>query len=372
VLAAALLSLVARSDVVPAGTPVLEEPDARSRRLAVVDEDADLPVLETRGAWLLVRYGGYKGWVRLSGASGPEGLSRAESARLARAQHLLPHASETRLGPLPLLTDVTDGALVARLAAIAENVPSAYTARYGLDAPWAGTERVILFAREEDYAAFAKEEPSLAGLKTAGNAGKSVAALVAGGRDADEAGALLVHELVHLLNARAFVGELPPWLEEGLAEELSYSVIGADGRLDPGTLRVRRSRSMGESLTPAGRMHWVRYDLYGPRALAGRLADAARKGLLLPLRRLVALDWYTFTETSGRTTTYPESALLLRWLLEDKAQAPRVRRFLATAAAGGPASASALSFELGLDMNALDGGFRTWLARFETPRPGAR
>jgi hypothetical protein len=368
VLALLLAATVAASAYlsVPAGTGLHEFADEASRRLTTIDEDVELEALQSKDGWSLVRYRGYKGWVR-PGAdeSKPRGVSDAERTRLSRAWRLLKKPRETRLGPLPLTTDVADGPLLDRLSRVAAALPAAYAKRYGLEADLGRPgDHVVVFEREDDYAAFADDEPSLAGLKTAGNAGRSVAVLVAGRRDDDDVAALLVHELAHLLNARAFAGELPPWLEEGIAEELSYARIAKDGTLEPGTLRARRSKAAGETITPRGRVRWVRYDVAGPEAIASRLGGRARAGDLIPVETLLSMPWRSFADPAARTTTYPESALLVRFLLDNEPTSAAFRGFLAAVAAGAPARASDLAGDLGRDAPSLDRAFKEWLARF--------
>ncbi|HKC25298.1 MAG TPA: SH3 domain-containing protein [Thermoanaerobaculia bacterium] len=374
---AALLLLGAAADErvsAPAGTRVFEAPDAASRRLAVVDEDTELPVLETRGAWTLVRYSAYKGWIRLDMPESeppPRFAGPDELARLARARRGIRGARESSLGPLRLVTDVPDGPLLAFLSRVAAALPEAYAARFGVSAAFRSSDTVVVFAREEDYASFEDEEPVLAGLRTRGHAGRTAAFLVAGARERDEVAALLVHELTHLLNKDAFPADLPPWLEEGMAEELSYGRIGEDGRLDPSTLRARRRRTTGESQTPEGRVRWVRYDVFGPEAMAGRLAARVRRHDLIPLAELLALSPARFGAADARKTTYPQSAFFIRYLLEGErgALAERFREFLAAAAAGAAPSAPALARQMEKDVAALEHGSSAWLL---TQERGAR
>src|SRR5205085_33662 len=178
-----------------------------------------------------VPYGAWKGWVWLGEGGEPapaRGKSRetpADEARLARARRRLgPAARERPLGAHVLVTDVDDPALLESLARVAAALPATYAARYLESAAVAADgATVVLFAHEKDYEAFESEDAELSGLRTRGNAGGALAVLVAGGSAREDLVALLVHELTHLLNGRAFGARLPVWLEEGIAEELSYS-----------------------------------------------------------------------------------------------------------------------------------------------------
>ncbi len=172
---------------VAAGTRVRERPDPESGALAIVDAATELPVVERRGDWAQVRYGGFKGWVWAG--EGPPPAEAAESASdesseaaaapstasgaaaapptaadgsgrtapaeegagdfrppapgarsyapdpqaVRRARVLLGDgARELDAGPWRLLTDVGDERLLASLDRLATELPAAYEDLYGL------------------------------------------------------------------------------------------------------------------------------------------------------------------------------------------------------------------------------------------------
>jgi hypothetical protein len=93
----------------------------------------------------------------------------------------------------------------------------------------------------------------------------------------------------------------------------------------------------------------------------------ARRRELIPLAELLALSSRSFGAADARKTTYPESALFIRWLLEGErgALAERFRAFLTAAAAGAAPSVPALVRHLGRDTAALERGYFTWLMTLE-------
>lgn len=347
--------------LVPAGARILHEPHPAARLLVLVDEEAELTVLERKGDWIRVRYSDFKGWFHPElAASTPE--PGIDSERLERACGLLWDARERTLGPYRFFTDVSDPALLKRLGETAASVAAAYEERYGIAPPPPDGEAVVLFSREADYAAFETDDAAIAGLGSHGSAGRGIALLVTGSRVRDDVAGLLVHELAHLMNRRALGAELPPWLEEGIAEELSYSRLDDAGRPMPATYRMRRS---SVELGAAGARRVIRHEISGPQATVNNIVDRARASELPPLAELMRMEWRRFVAPEMRTTTYPESALLIRYLLhgDGGALAPAFRSFLGGIAEGASPSAGALLDELGIDETRLEKGFREWLPR---------
>ena len=160
---------------VAAGTRVRERPDPGAGALAIVDAAVELAVVERRGEWVRVRYGGLGGWIwdgdgpepeaAPSGAAGEsaapargdqagsEGLPGAGAApsvvpsaerpvvrsygpdpdTVERARTLLSGpARELPAGPWRLLTDVEDARLLASLDRLAGELPAAYRELFGL------------------------------------------------------------------------------------------------------------------------------------------------------------------------------------------------------------------------------------------------
>ncbi|HXT22185.1 MAG TPA: hypothetical protein VN923_15635, partial [Thermoanaerobaculia bacterium] len=121
------------------------------------------------------------------------------------------------LPPFSLASDVGDERLIVRLGAVAAALPADFGDRFGLRAPPAGT--LILFARSAEFHRWLEEQGG-GDAAIEGFARNGVAALAVEHLHGDEVAALMVHELGHLLGRAAMGRQLPPWLEEGLAEEL--------------------------------------------------------------------------------------------------------------------------------------------------------
>ena len=366
---------------VDAGTPLRELPDPRSPALATVDAASELPVVELREGWARVRYGALRGWVAVgAGDAAPSAQTpRTAAAPAPRTADpaILGHAvarlgpgggaEPGRLGPFVLRTDLSDPGLLAFLDRVAADAVGVYRDRYGLEPGLGPTsaataaETVVLFAREADYRAFAEQDVALAGLEEGGFAGFGLAALYLGARDREELAALLVHELSHLLNARALGPRTPPWLEEGLANGLAYAAIDPSGSLDPGALGGR-SRVQRRLAGASGRDGWeVTVTTVGGLAALGRVIEALDRRALPPLADLTAMTWRELVDPVIRDLAYAESAFFVRYLLASPRLAAGFRHYLRSIAAGGEGGAEELLEALGEDWDLLDPGFRRWL-----------
>lgn len=387
---------------VPAGSALRELPDLRAAVLATVDAASELPLLERRGGWARVRYGALKGWVLvgdeegdgasedlLTGAAALPGRE-ADPELLRRAlSHLAPSGgphgrNAARLGPFPLYTDVADPALVGFLDRVVEDLLRVYRDRFGLD-PGLGpgnraaagstppTESIVLFSREAEYRAFTEGDVAPAGLEEGGFAGFGLAGLYAGSRSREETASLLVHEVTHLFNARALGPRTPPWLEEGLANDLSYARIDPSGRLHPGDVGGSRREQRRQVRDGRGRGGWeVTVTTEGALAALGRLAEALDRGRLPSLATLTTLGWRELVEPGTRQVAYAESAFFIRYLLQDGELAEGFRAYLGSVAGGGAGEGSDLLRHLGAgdDWEGLERGFRRWL-RAEALRTGS-
>jgi len=366
-------------------------PEPEAPHLAVVDADVELPVVERRGEWARVTYRNRSGWVRVS----PEGQARVETVaplpppevtvlpsspveatarqrgdRRALAAVLLGGEAGS-LGSYDLLTDVEDGELLAVLDRLASSLDPVFESRYGLaPAPPEPDEAVLLFAREEVYRRYASEEgEDLAALGLAAHAGGGLAALFVGERDREQVTALLVHELTHLVTQRTLGPGLPPWLEEGLADDLAYSRIARDGRLEPDTLGGASSlreerRSLGRGVERVEQTQ----EISGGRAALLRLARLVDDGSLPTLETLVGLSRKRFLESEDRSLYYPLSAFFVRFLLADES-ALAFRRVLADVAEGSYLTGELLLARLETDWGTLQRRFESWL-RSEARRLG--
>ncbi len=356
---------------VRAGTVIRRAPNAKAPRIAVLAEPADLPRIGQQGAWVQVRWEKTTGWVSLAGQAGAEDnqpllgsaaepthpvpARKPEPGRLARARSLLGASSEksaknAHLGPYLLLTDLPSPERIAFLDRIAGQVETAYRERYGRTPIGAPAETVLLFEREGAYRTYQDAEGVLAGAEASGHSGYGLVAIWDGGRPTREIAETLVHEIVHLLNRRAIGPQLPPWLDEGIADDLAHSRIGDDGALFPETL--------GGTAFKAG----ARIQYFGARAALRQLVEAQGEGTAPGLADLLAMPWETFV-AEGADLHYAQASFFVRYLLagENGALAPAFRAFLTTVAEGGEPSAEALTKALGRGWPELEAGFRAWV-----------
>ncbi len=350
---------------VPEGTAVRAEPRPASRAWVTTTATANLPWLERRGEWFRVRIRGREGWVHLPGPRkslepplgreavppGPLPGREADPERLAVARALMREERTATLGPYPLYTDLDAGPFLERLDRIATGVESAYRLRYGVDPVGHPREAIVLYRLQADYRAFQAGEEEVADLPATGHTGGGLVALHAAG-PGSEIESTLVHELAHLLNRRAVGPALPPWLDEGLADDLAHGRITDGGRLLP-------ERLGGETVPIGGH----RVERHGGIAAAIFVDTAFGTGRQVPLPDLLAMDHESFVRSDDRQLHYAESALFIRFLLSsgDPALADAFRRFLRGVAAGGPPSPGALGAALGVDWRPLEMRFRAWL-----------
>ncbi len=273
----------------------------------------------------------------------PDLLARA-SARLREPRR------ELSLGPYLTVTDVTDPALVARLDGLAGQVEDLYRRRYGLSPVGDARETIVLYAREEDYRQVAREDERIAAIASAGHTVHGLVMLYAGERPADEIGATLVHELVHLLNRRALGPALPPWLDEGIAEDLAQSRADASGALVPGTL--------SGSATPAA----DHIELRGALAGALMLQRALAAGKIPRVETLIDSPWEEFV-AAGRQERYDAAFFWVRYLQEGEGGGlrPAFTSYLGGIAAGGSVDGEELRRRLGRPWPLLDLGWHAWL-----------
>ncbi|MCP3957263.1 MAG: hypothetical protein GY719_05370 [bacterium] len=389
--------LGAPAEIAPAETELIRvepgsrlrgQPDVRSQVIAVVDAAIELEILERRDPWVRVLYGSSKGWLTTAEdviASADDALASDRAAwRLALARQMLGYTSISRdssrrgpkrLGSFELLTDVRDRSLLRFLGAIAVQLPRAYRDRYRLGprigAPSAdSSDTVILFAHERDYRAYEAEIRPRADRGALGHAYQGLAVLYVGRQSPDDVAAVLVHELTHVLNRRA-LNAAPPWLEEGMANDLAFCRIGASRGLELGSLGGRNVVIEQHSYRPGG---WLGIDqaihLSGPLASFSLLRDRWLAGETLSLVRLASMRASEFFDPESRQAHYDASAFFLRYLLdgEDDLTAP-FHAFLASLAAERRAEdPPALDSALGRTWPELERDFGGWLEQ-QKPRP---
>lgn len=277
-------------------------------------------------------------------------------ARLERAATLLrPVGREATLGPWRLLTDVADGPLLEQLGHVAARLPESYRARFGLDAEPRAGEALVLFARDASYRAFAADTTEFKTLATLGHTGGGLAAAVAGTAP-EETRPIVVHELAHLLTHEAFARPPPPWIDEGLSEDLAWCRADAEGRLLLGSFdAVTTARPLGDGI--------VRITV-GPRATADEFRERARTGRRPALPALLAPVTRLFSDAGTRRDAYTAAGLLVRFLLAgDPARAERFRVFLRAATLGAPAGLDDLAAAVGADAKSLEKAYWSFVQR---------
>jgi hypothetical protein len=256
----------------------------------------------------------------------------AADARIVKARNVMrPLGREASLGPWRLFTDAAMGELTG-LDDVAGRLAEVHTARYGLSSPSGEDENVVIFAGDGRYRAFVETDGS-ASFRTRGHAGAGLAVFALRSTPR-ETRTVLVHELTHLLSERAVGPSIPTWLDEGIADDLAWCRVDAEGRVQPGTFDA----------------------LEIPVAWSA----SARAGRLFPLSALLSPASRFFTDPGTRRQATTESAMLVRWCLAEPARAARFRAFLRSVSGGGPGDASALAATLGMPASDLENLFFEW------------
>ncbi len=344
------------------GSELLLAPDPAARVLEVLPE-ARLPLLESSGRWVKVRYGEQIGWVDLEGGRAP---GEAPPVKVVVAE---PEAQplglgddwpESELGPYKLFSKVEDAALIDDLRRVAGEHARVYAERYGLpvDAELAGS--VVLFAGRRAFLEYQRSHGhgEAEGRLQAYFHSPETIFMYRGRGSRTLLAATLIHELTHLVNWRTLrdggrrPAAMPPWLEEGMAEDLTLS-----------RLARRAGRLEVEPLTSSNLRYGQRLGAVMIRLEQGIGLD----GTAPSLPRLLAMDKDAFLATSGEIH-YLMSALWLRYLLSgtEPGLADGFRAFLASVAGGGDPDAEVLRAHLGASWESLAGGFRGWLREQRT------
>lgn len=282
---------------------------------------------------------------------GPLPARPADPVRRARAAELLGAAArESTLGPYFFLGDFDPP---ERWAAIAAALDAKYAERSGLAPLGAPAETVVAISDPERYRALQRLEPQLAGIDAGGHAIAGLAVVRVELDRPDLTEARLVHELTHLVNRRAIGPALPPWLEEGLAEDLAQTPW------DPAVGSFRAGDLRG-----AVRRQGLRVEIAGALAGLDLLVETLTRGEMPALGELVAMDWDGFVGERG-AEHYAQALAWIRFLLGDgePGLAAGFRSYLGSVARGGEVGAPELERALGTTLAALDEPFRVWLAR---------
>lgn len=365
---------------VASGSELFLEPDHATRVLTLLP-DAQLPLIETRGTWVKVRYGDQVGWVDLEGGQAPAAAQPVHYVVTEQAEPLDIGEGwdEGVLGPYKLFSRVDEPALIEDLGRVARQHARVYAERYGLEldteflrpspeplmglggpAPQTGSDgptagSVVLFGGRQELLDFQRSqghEAPEARIEAYFHSPDTV--LMYRGREPrHRLLATLIHELTHLVNWRVLrAGDrvetpVPPWLEEGMAEDLSLSRLERKGRLVAAPLsptNLRFSRRLGVRL----------FDLKQQIGLGGTAPS---------LPQLLAMDKEAFFAGDAQLN-YLMSAIWIRYLLSDTDSPLAVgfRGFLASVAAGGSPDAEELRSRLGRSWDQLSQDFRGWLS----------
>ena len=318
------------------------EPDATSPILFETGAVTNVKVLETQGDWHLVLYRGRPGWVELGqvdapGAPpfgseptppGPLPARTPDPDQVTSAREYLSGTTrEHRIGPYTLFTDSGDDELVRSLDGLASQIESVYVSRYERPVVGEPDGVVILYSSEAGYRAYQLERDDGGNPVSIGHTGSGVVTLYVGEQSLQQVGAVLVHELVHLLNRRGLGPVLPAWLEEGTADDLAHSAVEA-GRIDP-------TRIGGEIVQDGDLL-----SAYGGWASISIVRRARSSGRAPEPSQLIAMDRDEFNDPEKSSLHYGASALLVRYLLETEELAPGFREYLTSVAAGGEVDGS--------------------------------
>jgi hypothetical protein len=254
---------------------------------------------------------------------------------LAAARALMTTPRRGACGPYELLTDAADPRLDATCAIVAATAEAGFREHLGVELVGPSRGAVVVFSRRSDFRSFVSAVSTLpAGYSGFSRASRSIVALPAGD-DPWTFAATLTHELVHLLQRRAFGPGLPPWLAEGLAQVLSDEAGAGEAPHSPERSSIEARRQ--------------------------RLRAAHETGVLRPIAELVSLERASF----GRATIsydYEQSAELVRLLLLDANLGARFRALLEALARGERLEPSGFMSALATGDAELDERFQTWLS----------
>ena len=246
-----------------------------------------------------------------------------------------------RLGPYVLKTDVTDQALLDRLDLAAARAAQVYASRYARALKGSPRAVVVLSAQRAAYERLEARLDELPGVRSSGHTAGGLVVLHAVAPP-DVVEGTLLHELAHTFNRRALGPALPPWLEEGIAEE--FSELGY--LMQRGMTReevLQRSQLQGGRVT-----------LYKGPSASLRRARAAHESRGGSLAWLFSPDWQLSRIGANHEVAldrYSSAAWWIHFLMSHAETRAGFHRFLQSVSEGGA-----------VDQNALGSFFReeTW------------
>jgi len=366
---------------VEAGERVQISPYPDSEVLATVEALGNYSVVQRRGDWFhIYRYfvdrQALEGWVLLEGYEEPsaERLQRSDPVlplaavppapqrvRLARSL-MVGGGGEARCGPYTLYTDTPSGSMSEPCSQLVDHLEEAYRKRFALVPVGEPAEAIFLFRSRHAYRGFNPDDEPIPADKDGHAApARGYVALHAEDLPREAVASILVHELTHLINRRALGPALPPWLSEGLADDLAESRIDDSGRLMPGELG-------GYSLASDGVIQH-----FGGMVSARKLVEALDSIGLPSLQELVQMGSDEFHEAPTEALLYALSSFWVRYLLSDAvgSEPAGFRAFLEAVSKGESITPDLLALHLSRAWPRLEAGFQIWL-RFQTgPLPGA-
>ena len=295
---------------------------------------------------------------------GIEGALLAESSvAVAGAPEAPPLLKQRVFGPFGGSTDVANERLLQHLERVATALPGAFATRFGLQAIASGS--IFVFGRERDFRTWLKTQHGVEDARVEGFAASGTASLYLGHHGVEDVSAMLVHEVTHLLARNAFRRSLPPWLEEGLADELAFNRFTRDGKIVHDSVRISRSARM-QSMFPTRRGTRFSSTVSGPGVALLRLS----RGSLVPLPELLNASQDDFLASAGRQDRYATAAFFVRFLLSAQPErAQRFRAFLAAGVGGAPMDAAAFEVAMGETVVELDKKYLRWVRQLAmTPR----
>ncbi len=284
-----------------------------------------------RQGWVLVRYLGYQGWVRTSGADEP--LSRVREGRAPRpassgpdfieeSRRLLRNGGrEITLERWRLLTDVEDPGLLDRLSLVVGTAPAHFHTWWEMRKVPASGSAVILFSRPDA----ARSVHALACGRA--RAGVATATLVEG--DVEATIGDVLHQVGHLHALDLLGPAAPPWLEEGLADSFAALAEHGPGLQEP-LCPSRGFECEGIETPPLAAILAAGRELFSD--------DGRGRALRLGARRLCRYFW------NGGSLTRQE----------------RFRALLGDVMSGNPLLSTTLEERLRIDLPTLDRRIRTF------------
>lgn len=227
-LLAASFLLAAASVLLPEGARLHLEPDAASRSIAVVEAPVELVPEATRNGWVLVRYGGRRGWVK-PGPPAPLPERRSATAPTATPAPRNPlldgavfpngRGRSFLVDRWQLWSDLEDETLIVRIREAVELASGRFESWWKVSSRAYSGQLVFLFTRSEDAQAL---DPLACGRI---RNGVVTASAIPG--DPDATVRRVLHQTGHLYAIQLLGNSIPPWLEEGIAD--SFAAIGEKG-----------------------------------------------------------------------------------------------------------------------------------------------